>query len=151
MNHASASTPIPLSRKREPAQNSAGAARLSEVGSLAHARTSANASKCEQIIQKDDVSPLARPDHIQMDESESTRRLAYLLRIKSIRALVGQLIDELARDNELELLDVMRDDQAPYSRYRNAEKARDMATGAGRQLQLGFMLLEHAVERPSEF
>jgi hypothetical protein len=151
MSHASASTPIPLSRKREPAQNSAGATRGSDVGLHLAASADAATSTGEHPIQKDDVSPLTRTDDIQMDQGESTRRLAYLARIKSIRALCGQLIEELARDNELEMLDVMRDDHAPYSRYRTAETTRDLAAGAGRQLQLGFMMLEHAIERPTEF
>ena|ERR1700737_3163666 len=143
------STPRPLPRKREHAE---------KRDSLAH--TGAGPARASNdSIDGSRLSPAkpyrdegsraaAQPDHIQMNEGEAFR-LPTLARIERLREQIRELVDAVAHAADIELLNVMRDERGSMSRYRSAEDARGWASDAGRQLEVGLMMLDRAA-RPAE-
>jgi len=149
-----ASTPSPLSRKRSSALSSEAASRSTVL--LAHAqqktkRTSSGLAPTNPI-EKNDIAPLSRHDKaIETKESNAASRIAHIARIEGLRVIVGQLLDDIVRNHDNELLDLLCDEHGKHSRYRTAQDARDWAIDARRQLQLGFMMLDRAMNRRSSF
>jgi hypothetical protein len=89
--------------------------------------------------------------HVQTDEREPASRLAYIARIERMRGELAELVDDIARANEVEVLDLMREPQGPYSRFRTASEAGDWINEGRRSLQVGLMMLDRAIHRPGGF
>jgi len=142
------STPRPLPRKREPADNRP---RLSLAGAVpAHASNDdVNSSGLPpaKALQLNDA-PRARRKTIQTKESESNSRLANLARIDAIRIEIRKLVEVIALGADIELLDLMRDEVGSYSRHKAAQEARTWVNAAGVQLETGLMMLDRAM-RPA--
>ncbi|MFM0407479.1 hypothetical protein [Paraburkholderia dipogonis] len=146
--HAPISTPRPLPRKRGAADKRL---RLSVAGAVpaqaSNDDVNSNGLTPAKAIQTNEA-PLARRKAIQRKGSESVTRLANLARIDAIRIEIRKLVDEIALEADIELLDLMRDEVGSYSRHKAAQEARTWANAAGVQLETGLMMLDRAM-RPA--
>lgn len=139
------STPRPLPRKREPADNRR---RLSLAGAVpAHASNDdVNSGRLPpaKAIQKDDAT-LARRRPIQTNEERQLdSRLATSARIDALRIEIRKLVDVIALGADIELLDLMRDEVGSYNRHKAAQEARTWVEQARLSIETGLMQLDRA-------
>jgi hypothetical protein len=140
------STPRPLPRKREPAGKHL---QPSIAGAIADRAANNNGSRIAPAttIQTNEA-PLTRRKTIQKEERESDSRLAKLARIDALRTEIRALVEQIALDADIELLDLMRDEVGSFMRHKAAQEARTWAGAAGVQLETGLMMLDRAM-RPT--
>ncbi|WP_243712424.1 hypothetical protein [Burkholderia pyrrocinia] len=140
-SHPALSTPRPLPRKREHAEQRPAITLASVNGTSMQSNNDGLTPK--KAIQKD-KAPLARRKPIQTNEALADTRQSRLARLDALRIEIRALITEISHASDVELLDLMASEIGSFARHKAAQDARTWAATAAITLETGFMQLNRA-------
>ncbi|MGN7985166.1 hypothetical protein [Burkholderia sp. 22313] len=97
-----------------------------------------------KAIQKNEAT-LARRKPIQVDDASAVTRRGRAERLETVRIAIRELVVEISRAADVELLDLMADETGSYARHKAAQEARTWAAAASVTLETGLMQLDRAL------